>query len=44
MVYVEENTLAGASFHHWRNMKEILTLKTTELGDFSNSDETLEKR
>lgn len=44
MVYVEGNKLAGAGFHQWRKMKEILTLKTIELGDFSNSVETLEKR
>ena len=43
-ILTEENTLAGTSFHHWRNMGEILILKTIEVGDFSNSVEALEKR
>ena len=43
-VLTEENTLAGTSLHHWRNMREMLTLKAIEGGDFSNSVEALEKR
>lgn len=40
---VEEKTLTGAGFRHWRNRREILTTKTIKLDDFSNTIEALEK-
>lgn len=42
-ILAEENTLAGTGFCHWRNMREILTIKAIALGGFSNSIEALGK-
>lgn len=38
---MEENTLAGAGFCHWRNVREILTIKAIASSGFSNSIEAL---